>query len=384
MAFLLVIIIILAAAYLMGNLAQLIKLPAVIGQLLAGIIIGPGVLNWVQSSSSIQHLADLGVICLMFLAGLNSNLDLLKRYLTPSLTIAVLGITMPMLFITWLGLMIQWPLKDALFLGVIFSATSVSITVAVLSELGKLNGRIGTIILGAAVADDVLTVILLGLVVTFTGERLNGQITAGLNPGLILLMQVSYFIVIYLVMKVGLNQLFRFIQRFKFAYANATVALLIGLTFALIAELIGLSAITGAFFAGLIISRTKVKKSLNRQISALTYLLLVPIFFISIGLAMKWNGIIDQWPLFLALTGLAIVTKLVGAGLGSKLFGFNWTDSLIIGAGMVSRGEVALIVAQIVFANQLLNVDQYSAIVGAIIVTTVLSPLIIKLSYSIK
>ncbi|MHA8110774.1 cation:proton antiporter [Lactobacillaceae bacterium Melli_B4] len=384
MEFLFSIILILASSFLMGQLATKLNLPAVVGQLLAGLIIGPAMLNWVHLTPSLQELANLGVIVLMFLAGLNSDLSLLKKYLKPSLIIAIMGIIFPMLIISGLGLLIHWPLKEALFLGVIFSATSVSITVQVLREMNQLNSREGTTLLGAAVADDVLTVILLGLTVTLTGEQLKGQITSGMNIGLVIGLQIGYFILVYLVAKFGVIRLLDAIKNLAVPYASTIVALLVGLGFALVAELIGLSAITGAFFAGLAISNHSTQKLVDKQIGALGYLLLIPIFFVSIGLEMKWSGVIDQFPLFVALTGLAVITKLFGAGLGGRLTGFNWRHSVVIGAGMVSRGEVALIIAQIIYANQLLSADQYSSIVGAIIVSTILSPFILKWSLKVE
>ncbi|MHA8138209.1 cation:proton antiporter [Lactobacillaceae bacterium Scapto_B20] len=380
MTFLFSIIIILASSFLMGQLATRLNLPSVVGQLLAGVLIGPAMLNWVHLNTELQELANLGVIVLMFLAGLNSDLSLLKKYLKPSLVIAVMGILFPMLIISSFGVLMHWSIKEALFLGVIFSATSVSITVQVLREINYLNSREGTTLLGAAVADDVLTVILLSLTVTLTGEQLKGQVTSGMNIGLVILLQIGYFVLIYLIAKFLVKRLLNAIKNLNVPYASTIVAMLVGLSFALVAELIGLSAITGAFFAGLAISNHSTQKLLDNQISALGYLLLIPIFFVSIGLEMKWSGIVTQLPLFISLTLLAVLTKLVGAGLGGKITGFNWRHSLVIGAGMVSRGEVALIIAQIIYANQLLSAAQYSAIVGAIIVSTILSPFVLKWS----
>ncbi|UQS86947.1 cation:proton antiporter [Nicoliella spurrieriana] len=381
MEFLFEIILILASAFLMGKLAEWLKVPIVVGQLLAGLLIGPGLFNWIHLTSLLQALANLGVIILMFLAGLNSDIKLLKKYLTPSLVVALLGIALPMGLISAFGLSVGWPLKDALFLGVIFSATSVSITVEVLREMKRLNSKEGTTILGAAVADDVLTVILLGLTVTLTGERLTGQITAGMNSFLVIGLQVLFFVGVFLAAKYAIVPLLQFARKINLPNATPIVALVIALCFSAVAELIGLSAITGAFFAGLAMSQHQSKRQIDTQIGSLGYLLLIPIFFVSIGLEMKWSGIFEQLWLFIGLTLIAIVAKLVGAGLGGKLVGFNARSSLIIGAGMVSRGEVALIIAQIVYANHLLSIDQYSAIVGAIIAATIVSPFILKFSY---
>ncbi|MBW1605924.1 cation:proton antiporter [Lactobacillus sp. Sy-1] len=383
MTFLFDVILILISAFLGGQLARRFNVPVVVGQLIAGLIIGPGGLNLVHLTPSIQALANLGVIILMFLAGLNSDIQLLRRYLKPSLVIATLGILVPMGLTSWFGTLIGWPVKDALFLGVIFSATSVSITVAVLREMNQLRSREGTTILGAAVADDVLTVILLGLTVTLTGERLSGQITAGLNSLLVITMQALFFVVVFLAAKYVIPKLLNLAGAIETPYAVTLVALIVGLVFAEAAELIGLSAITGSFFAGLAISQHPVQKRVDNQISALGYLLLIPIFFISIGLEMKGAGVIQQLPLFLALTILAVITKLIGAGFGAHLMGFKWQSSFMIGAGMVSRGEVALIIAQIIYVNKLLSIDQYSAIIGAVIASTIISPFILKMSHKL-
>ncbi|KOY77671.1 Na(+)/H(+) antiporter [Apilactobacillus kunkeei] len=370
MAYILSISIILLTALLTGKIFSKIILPPVVGQLVAGIIIGPAILNIVKPTHLISSLAELGVILLMFIAGLESDLKLLKRYFKPSIVVAIMGIIFPVVGIFYTSKLFALSNIESLFIGVIFAATSVSISVAVLKSMNALNTKSGVTILGAAVADDILSILLLSVVITFT----NGGSAQG-NPNIILLilMQIGFFIFVWI--------LFILVNKFKIKL-NRTLAPIVGLIVCLslsaLAEHVQISAITGAFFAGVLIGQTKYKESVNRQMNQFGNLLFIPIFFVNVGLNMNISGIVENASLFIVLSIAAIITKFSGAYLGSRFFKFNRLSAAEIGVGMISRGEVGLIIAEIGLKNNLISANYYSTIIASIILTTILAPLLLK------
>lgn len=370
MDFIPAILVILLSSIILGEFFKKLNMPSVVGQLLSGIIIGPALLNIIKPTNLISSLAELGVIILMFLAGLESDFQLLKKYFNPSVVIALIGIIFPVTGIFFIGELFHLSNVESLFIGVIFAATSVSISVAVLKSLDALNTKPGVTILGAAVADDILSIMLLSAAITFAGSTSSQNNTNILNS---LLMQIGFFIFIWflfiLVKKININ--------LKPEYAP-----LLGLVFCLLlstfAEHVRISAITGAFFAGILIGQTKYKTSVNNQMDKFGNLLFIPIFFVNVGLNMNINGIMENVLLFLVLSIIAIVTKFLGAFLGARIFNFSRLSSTEIGVGMISRGEVGLVIAEIGLKNHLISDSYYSTIIAAIILTTILAPLLLK------
>lgn len=370
MDYILSISIILLAALIIGKIFSRISLPPVVGQLVAGIIIGPAIFNLVKPTNLISSLAELGVILLMFIAGLESDLKLLKQYFKPSIVVAIMGIIFPVIGIFYTGKLFALPNIESLFIGVIFAATSVSISVAVLKSMNALNTKSGVTILGAAVADDILSILLLSVVITFT----SGSAAQG-DPNIILLilMQIGFFIFVWI--------LFILINKFKIKL-NPTLAPIVGLIVCLLlsvfAEHVKISAITGAFFAGILIGQTNYKESVNHQMNQFGNLLFIPIFFVNVGLNMNISGIVENASLFIVLSITAVITKFLGAYLGSRFFKFTRLSATEIGVGMISRGEVGLIIAELGLKNNIISDNYYSTIIASIILTTILAPLLLK------
>lgn len=369
---------ILLTTLILGQVSLRLKLPLVVGQLLAGIIIGPTFCNWVQPSHWLQLFSDIGVILLMFLAGLESKIDLLKKYLKPSMIVAVSGILLPIAVGYLIGLMFEFTKFESLFLGIVFAATSVSISAEVLQEMDSLTSREGTTILGAAVVDDILAVLLVSMI---SNLNIKGTAISMMHLGILLralVLLLAYFVLLFIAGRWLIPRLLRLSSKWQGAVSTTTMALIICWLLAYLADYFGLSAVIGAFFAGLSMSLTPFKKIINQSITQIGYAVFIPVFLASIGLRLTLTGILQDFTLFLILTIGGIVSKLLGAGLGARLSGFNRHSALAIGAGMISRGEMALVVAQMGLQNHLLSAARYSAVIGAIIMTTVLAPFFLK------
>lgn len=370
---------ILLATTIVGHYSTRIGIPAVIGQLLVGVVMGPAMLGWLKLSSSLDSFAQIGVIILMFIAGLESDLQLLKRYLKPSVLVALLGVVIPVGGSYLVARAYNLPLTESLFIGVIFAATSVSISVEVLKEMNALSSREGTTILGAAVVDDVLAVIILSVLVSTTGTAVGGH-AASSNLLVTTLLQVVYFAAIYFVVRWLAPYMAKIGQRLLIPMGETLMAIILCFGMAYVAELVGLSDVVGAFFAGIAISQTSARSTVDRHIEPVGYAVFIPVFFVSIGLNMDFTGLSKQLSFIAVLTVVAILTKLLGAGGGAKLAGFSWASSTAVGAGMVSRGEMALIIAQIGFAAKLMSPTRYSGIVTAIVLATLVAPFLLRVA----
>ncbi|WP_125764616.1 cation:proton antiporter [Levilactobacillus mulengensis] len=369
---------ILLATTVVGHYCTRIGIPAVIGQLLVGVLVGPAMLGWISLSHSLEGFAEIGVIILMFIAGLESDLQLLKRYLKPSVLVALMGVLIPVLGTYAVGMFYNLGVTESLFISVIFAATSVSISVEVLKEMNALNSREGTTILGAAVVDDVLAVVILSVLVSTTGTAVGESAAQSSSLLLTTIEQVIYFAAIYLVVRWLAPYMAKIGERLLIPMGPTLMAIILCFGMAYVAELVGLSDVVGAFFAGIAISQTTARSTVDRHIEPVGYALFIPVFFVSIGLNMDFNGLGKQIGFILVLTVVAVLSKLIGAGSGAKLAGFSWGSSAAVGAGMVSRGEMALIIAQIGYAAKLMSPVRYSAIVAAIIIATLLAPFLLR------
>ena len=381
MRFLGMLSVILLATLIGGQFSARLKLPAVVGELLAGIIVGPAILNLVQPTEIIKVLSDIGVILIMFLAGLDSDLKTLKRLLRPSVLVAGFGMIVPIIIAYVTGIIFAFSQAKSLFLGLTFSATSVSISVAVLQEMGRLEGKEGMTILGAAVADDLLSILLLSIVSGLTGVSEPGS-NKGKDLILSLLTQAAFLILLVFVSVYVIPRLINLSQRLTLPVPETLVAMIIVVLASWGAEKVGLSNVIGAFFAGLALNRTSAQKTLKKNFTVIGYSSFIPIFFVSIGLNMSIKGILNDFILFFVLVIGSVFSKLVGAGLGAKIAGFSNSSALLVGTGMVSRGEMALVVAQMGLTNHLLAPAAYSTVIGAIIMTTIVSPFLLKWSIS--
>ena len=350
----------LLATQLVAHLCRRVEIPEVIGQILVGIIAGPALLNWVHLNSMMNEFQEIGVIILMFIAGLESDLSLLKKYLKPAPASYFFGFTT----------------LESIFIGVIFSATSVSISVAVLREFKRLDSREGATILGAAVADDIIGVILLSIMISVVNQA-EGK-TGGQPLWAVLLLQVLFFGGTYLVVKWLAPYMMHLSERLLTVASPSVMAMIICLGMAALADYVGLSGAVGSFFAGIAVANTHRKETINRSFIPIGYAMFIPLFFVSVGLNMRIDRLNESFVFVIVMTILACLTKLVGCGTGAYLSGFNFNSSYVVGSGMIARGEMALITAQIGYQAHLLSSMYYSDVITVIIVATVLAPFILK------
>ena len=362
-----------------GHFSRRIGIPAVIGQLLVGILIGPAVLGWVHNNAFMHTFSEIGVIILMFIAGLESDLEMLKKYFKPALAVAFSGVVFPVVLIYFFGKLFHFSFEQAIFLGVTFSATSVSISVEVLKELKRLKSKEGTTILGAAVIDDIISVIILSVLVSMfsnVAKAQGGHHSSSLWMSFLL--DALYFVVIFFLFEWIAPKMMRLGEHLKVASSVTLMSIVLCLGMAWLAEQVGLSDVVGAFFAGVAIAQTPYKQEVDSNIEPIGYAVFIPMFFVSIGLNMTFKGFFDDLIFIVSLTILALITKWLGCGLGAKVLGMNYDSMNIIGSGMVSRGEMALIIAQIGYEAHLLSSEYYSGVIFVIILTTLAAPFMLK------
>jgi len=357
--------IIIIATKLAGVLAVRVGQPSVLGKLIIGVIIGPAVLDWVQNTEVIEALSHIGVLLLMFIAGLETDLRELNRNKNSSLAVACGGVILPLIGGYLSGIAIGMDQNHAIFLGLLLCATSVSISVQTFKELGKLQSREGTTVLGAAIADDIIVVVALAFMMSFlVGSEVNVVTVIG--------GKVAFFVIIALLAWKGVPYVMSKLGRIKITQPAMSIALALCFLFAYIAEYFGIAGIIGAFAAGIAISQTEFKEEVEKKVEPIAYTLFVPIFFVSIGLTVTFEGFFDNILMIILISIVAILTKLIGAGIGARLTGFNNRSSITIGAGMISRGEVALILATLGLSENLLAPEYFTTIIIVVIVTTTL------------
>ncbi|PGV68074.1 sodium:proton antiporter [Bacillus cereus] len=368
---------ILLSTKLAGDLSVRLGQPSVLGKLIVGIVIGPAVFGWIENSELLTQLSNVGVILLMFMAGLETDLEELNANRNSSLAVALGGIVLPFVGGYVSGLVIGMEQGNAVFLGLLLCATSVSISVQTLRDLGKMKTRESTTMLGAAVFDDILVVILLAFAMSFLG-------TDDVNLTMIILKKVVFFASIILIGWKGVPAIMRWLSPLRVSESIVSAALIICFSFAYFGELLGIAGIIGAFAAGIAISQTNYKHEVEKKVEPIAYAMFVPVFFVSIGMNITFDGIGDQIWFILALTVIAVLTKLIGCGFGARMTGFDAKSSAIIGAGMVSRGEVALIIAGTGLSSGLLAQDYFTAIVIVVILTTMITPPMLKYTFGAK
>lgn len=374
--------IILLSAKVFGMLARKVKAPQVVGQILAGLIIGPCFLQLISQSDFISQMAEIGVILIMFSAGLETDLGDLLKTGPKAFAIACSGVAVPfisgaLLYFGFYGFAgVGTPnFYAAMSIGAIMTATSVSITVAALQELGKLKGEIGTTILSSAIIDDVIGIIVLTFVISLRSPDA--------NAGAVILKTILFFIV----------AIFGGIAVYKlFAKLDARTphtrripifgfVLCFGLAY--IAErYFGIADITGAYTAGIILCSLKDADYINAKANISTYMIFAPIFFAGIGLKTNFDSVTPKLLLFcITFVFVALFSKIVGCGLMSRALRFSWNDSLKIGVGMMTRGEVALIVAQKCLSAGMITAEYFTAVILLIICSSIATPIILKILF---
>jgi Kef-type K+ transport system membrane component KefB len=362
-----------------GIISRRFKMPEVLGALLAGVVLGPMLLNLVQYDNNIKLLSNLGVILLMFLAGLETDVGQFKKAGKSSFVIAVMGMILPLILGTLSAFLFFKNPMENLFIGVILTATSVSITVETLTELGKLNTRSGINILGAAVIDDVLGLVLISVLLGINngGDRNSLAITM---VGIGTFCLVGILAIIFLPKVV--NKWTRNIQPGR---TLLTFTLAFALLAACIAETVGIAAITGAYLFGLLLSQFTHKEYLERNVKTISSGFLSPIFFASVGLEANLGGF-NVNVIFITLTMfiVAVVGKIVGCGVAARLFRMSRSEAIQIGVGMISRGEVAIITANIGLQNHMITQEVFIPTILIVLLTTIVTPVFLKLVFSHK
>jgi Kef-type K+ transport system membrane component KefB len=382
---------IVAASKLAGAAASRAGQPAVFGEVLMGLILGPTVLNilgWGIFSphptgasllDTVRDFADIGVILLMLIAGLETDLGEMRRSGTVAFWTAAGGVILPMaggaLTAIAFGLPLRW---EGIFIGAILTATSVSISAQTLLEVGALRSKVGATILGAAVIDDVMGIIVLSVVVALA--RTGGTF----DPGTIAVLAAriaGFFLLAYMGGRY-FGAIARQSKKLKVSQGLIATVVVIALLYAWAAEYIGaMAAITGSYVAGVLFAQTPYKREIDQGIHPLTYSVFVPVFFVSIGLQASGRDLGNHVGFTLALLAAAIAGKAVGCGLFARLFGFSAREAAQVGAGMISRGEVGLIVAGYGLEHHIIGRDIYSASVTMVLVTTMLTPPLLRLTF---
>lgn len=383
-SYLLYLAIILLSTKVLGLFTRKIHLPQVVGALLAGLILGPACLNLVQETDFLKKLAEIGVIVLMYMAGLETDINELKRTGKASFVIALTGVLVPLL--GGFGVACIFNEGDAaltssvtlqnIFIGIILTATSVSITVETLKELGKLSSNAGTAILGAAIIDDILGIIALTVVTSLAD--------GSTNIAIVLLKIVAFFafalILSYLFEKFNAIEAIRLPKHLQ---RDVILSFAFCLFLSFCAEhFFGVADITGAFIAGLATSLSPKREYVNERFGHLSYMLVAPVFFASIGLNVEIPAMSGGIILFtVILLIIAILTKILGCGLGAILCRYSKAEAIQIGVGMVSRGEVALIVANKGAVMGLMSDTYFGPIVIMVVITTIITPILLKIVF---
>lgn len=375
--FILQLAIIIVAAKLAGSLSVRLGQPAVLGEIIVGVLLGPSVLAFIEPTDTLATFSTIGVILLMFIAGLETDLGEFKRSAKSSSFVGLGGIIIPLFLGYFLGLLMDLSSLQAWFLGVMFSATSVSISVQALKEMNHLKTREGTTILGAAVLDDVVVMIILAFLMSFAG----GQ---DVSLTWLVIKKVLFFVFAILIAWKVVPWIMSKFTKLPTSEMVISTALIVCFVYAYVAEYTGVANIIGAYIAGIAIGITKSKEVVFEKVETISYSIFVPVFFAYIGISAEFSGIIDNLVLIILLSIFAILTKFIGAGAGAKLSGFNWRSSMGIGSAMVSRGEVALIVASLGIASNLITQDLYATMIVVVIVTTVVTPPMMKIFFNSK
>lgn len=381
--YLLLLAIILLSTKAFGLLTEKVHMPQVVGALLAGIILGPSGFGVLESTDFLVKTAEIGVIMVMFLAGIDTDLNEMKETGLQACAIAVAGVFVPLILcggVYYFFFVDQFTMYNVLksaFVGSVFSATSVGITVETLNEMGKIKTRTGTTLLSAALIDDILGIVVLSFLTGFSsGEG---------NPGMVILKILGFFVFTLLVGLV-MMRIFRYISASHWHSRRVAVwALAFCLIMAYCAEeFFGVADITGAFFAGLILCNvTECRKFVAKKMTVASYMVFTPVFFASVGMKTDLTTMNSEILLFaLFLLAAAVISKIVGCGLGGLATGLTKHESLVVGMGMVARSEVALMVAQKGINAGMIDPVILPAIVMSVIACALLTPVLLKVSIS--
>ena len=375
--------IIIICAKLFGLAARRLKVPQVVGEIVAGLILGPSLLGWVGTSDFLAGMAEIGVVLLMFSAGLETSLPQLKKTGAKATFIACAGVFIPLIMGTILYMLFYGftsfgtdQFFHAVFIGTILTATSVSITVQALKELGKISDEIGTTILSAAIIDDVIGILVLTMVISFKDP--DNKI------GDVILRTIAFFI-LSVVVGIIIFKILKWLDA-KYPHTHRIpiigLALALGLSF-LADKYFGIADITGAYVAGIILSSLDDSEYIDKKMDVNSYMIFGPIFFVSIGLQTNMRELDTTIIMFsLAFVLVGLISKIIGCGAAAWLSGYKGRNALKVGVGMMTRGEVALIVAKKGLEVGMLDSKYFTSVILLIITSSILTPILLKLIYS--
>lgn len=359
-------------------ITQKVKMPKVLGGLIAGIVLGPAMLDIVQNNTILEALSKFGIILIMFLAGMETSI---KKFISNSnkyVIIATLGVIVPLVLGTIFSLIYIQDLKTNLFFGAVITATSVSITVETLIEMKKIKSNVGLAILGAGVVDDIIGVLFLTIVMN------SGNLQ--MSTFAIMILKIVLFFGMAIILGLLLFKVFEKIEKKDVKNEQMpTYSIAFALILAYIAEMLGVSGIVGAYIAGLVIGNTEKGRKVKGKIDLVVHMIFSPIFFASVGLNLgKIDFEIQVWIFILIFTTITIISKVIGNGLGAKLCGYSNEKALQIGIGMATRGEVALIISAEAQKIGLINEEIFSIVIITVLLVTFITPILLHYSFEKK
>lgn len=366
---------IIAVVKIFTIITQKVKMPKVMGGLIAGIVLGPAMLNIVQTSSILEALAKFGIILIMFLAGMETSIKKFMANSNKYVIIATMGVIVPLVLGILSSFLYVQDIKTNLFFGAVITATSVSITVETLIEMKKMKSSVGLAILGAGVVDDIIGILFLTIIMN------SGNLS--ITTFAMMVLKVVLFFGIAILLGVGSFKIFEKIEEKDTKTDQMpTYSIAFALLLAYLAEMLGVSGIIGAYIAGLVIGNTEKGRKVRGKIDLVIHMIFSPIFFASVGLkltTLQFNR--PVWLFILLFTAVTIISKVVGNGMGAKLCGYPKDKAIQIGIGMATRGEVALIIADAAKGNGLINEEVFSIVVITVMLVTLITPILLHYSF---
>ncbi|BDU51240.1 cation:proton antiporter [Haliovirga abyssi] len=366
--------IIIILAKIFSGISTKYKQPPVVGMLLIGLLIGPTGFDLIKTNVIIEFFSEIGVILLLFEAGLETDMEGMKKSGKSALIISTNGVIVPFISGILLAKAFHMPLNEVLVIGVIMTATSVSVTVMTLLDMKKFRTVEGMNIMGAAILDDVIGIILLTFIFSFLGQ--GDKNAMGILGDMVIYVAIASFIAFFV-----LNKVFEYSRKSSSEDTEVSMGLALSFLYSWGAKISGMAAITGSYFAGLAIGQTKSKNKVDQGIKEIGQSIFVPMFFINIGLTTNLRN--GKFNLYFALIFVlvAMISKIVGGSLGAKFSGFNIKRSVAIGIGLVPRGEVALVVANMAMAKHIIGDTVFGAVVLMVIVSAITTPFMLKAAF---
>ena len=356
-------------------ITQKIKMPKVLGGLIAGIVLGPAMLNIVQNSTILEALSKFGIILIMFLAGMETSI---KKFISNSnkyVIIAAIGVIVPLILGIIFSLIYIQDLKTNLFFGAVITSTSVSITVETLIEMKKIKSSVGLAILGAGVVDDIIGILFLTIIMN------SGNLHIATFE--LMVLKIILFFGIAVILGLLLFKMFEKIEEKDTKTEQMpTYSIAFALILAYIAERLGVSGIIGAYIAGLVIGNTEKGRKVKGKIDLVVHMIFSPIFFASVGLKLTTLSFSKQvWIFIIIFTAVTIISKIIGNGLGARICGYSKEKAIQIGIGMATRGEVALIIADEAKKIGLINEEVFSIVIITVMLVTLITPILLHYSF---